>query len=119
MYTMNVSEVLDVEGSFDSTPLKAGDKIIIQKMSIKHVDSVGADVAEIKTTEGQRHSFAKAIVGQAKSEHWLFAVTKCVEIDASIGLDAYVIEKPAEGSNRMMLTLSMYPKKAEALKQTA
>ena len=47
---MNVSEVLDVEGSFDSTPLKAGDKIIIQKMSIKHVDSVGADVAEIKTT---------------------------------------------------------------------
>ena len=60
---MNVSEVLDVEGSFDSTPLKAGDKIIIQKMSIKHVDSVGADVAEIKTTEGQRHSFAKAIVG--------------------------------------------------------
>jgi len=37
MYTMNVSEVLDVEGSFDSTPLKAGDKIIIQEMSIKHV----------------------------------------------------------------------------------
>ena len=88
-------------------------------MELKHVDSVGADVAEITTTEGKRHSFAKAIVGQAKSEHWLFAVTKCVEKDASDGLDAYVIEKPAEGSNRMMLTLSMYPKKAEALKQTA
>ena len=112
---MNVSEVLDVEGSFDSTPLKAGDKIVIQKMELKHVDSVGADVAEITTTEGKRHSFAKAIVGQAKSEHWIFAVSKCVEKDASDGLDAYVIEKPAQGSNRMMLTLSMYPKRAEKI----
>ena len=103
---MNVSEVLDVEGSFDSTPLKAGDKIIIQKMSIKHVDSVGADVAEIKTTEGSRHSFAKAIVGQAKSEHWLFAVTKCIEKDASDGLDTIVETRIAQPSGRPMLALS-------------
>ena len=112
---MNVSEVLDVEGSFESTPLKAGEKIIIQKMGIKHVDSVGADVAEIKTTEGLRHTFAKAIVGQAKSEHWNFAVEKCIAKDAADGLDAYVIEKPAEGSGRAMLSLSMYPQKAEKI----
>ena len=75
---MNVSEVLDVEGSFNSTPLKVGDKIIVQKFSVKHVEKYDADVAEITTTEGLRHTFAKAIVGQAKSEHWNFAVDKCV-----------------------------------------
>jgi len=100
---MNVSEVLDVEGSFSSTPLKVGDKIVVQKFSVKHV------------TEGLRHTFAKAIVGQAKSEHWIFAVEKCIAKDASDGLDAYVIEKQAEGSGRNMLSLSMYPQKAEKI----
>jgi hypothetical protein len=110
---MNVSEVLDVEGSFDSTPLKTGDKIVIQKFNVKHVDKYDADCAEITTTEGLRHSFGKAIVGQAKSEHWIFAVEKCIAKDASDGLDAYVVEKAAEGSGRAMLSLSMYPQKVE------
>ena len=112
---MNVSEVLDVEGSFESTPLKVGDKIVIQKFNVKHVEKYDADVAEITTTEGLRHTFAKAIVGQAKSEHWNFAVEKCIAKDAADGLDAYVIEKPAEGSGRAMLSLSMYPQKAEKI----
>ena len=110
---MNVSEVLNIEGSFNSTPLAEGDKIIIQSFSVKHVDSVDSDVAEIKTTKGVRHSFAKAIVGQAKSDHWLDLVKKCVTKDASDGLDAWVISKPAEGSNRTMLALSMFPAKPQ------
>jgi len=108
---MNVSEVLNIEGSFNSTPLAEGDKICIQSFSTKHVDSVDSDVAEIKTTKGIRHSFAKAIVGQAKSDHWIDLVTKCVKKDAADGLDAWVISKPAEGSNRTMLALSMFPAK--------
>ena len=43
---MNVSEVLNIEGSFNSTPLAEGDKIIIQSFSVKHVDSVDSDVAD-------------------------------------------------------------------------
>ena len=39
-------------------------------------------------------------------------MTKCTKKDASDGLDAWVIEKPAEGSNRTMLALSMFPAKA-------
>ena len=112
---MNVSEVLDVEGSFDSTPLKTGDKIVIQKFNVKHVEKYDADCAEITTTEGLRHSFGKAVVGQAQSKHWILAVAKCVEKDAADGLDAYVIEKAAEGSGRAMLSLSMYPQKAEKI----
>ena len=105
---MNVSEVLDVEGSFTSTPLKVGDIINILSWKIKHVDSVDADVAEIKTTDGVRHSFAKAIIGQVESEHWNFALQKCIEKDASDGLTAYVEEKPSNTTGRMMLTLSMH-----------
>ena len=108
---MNVSEVLNIEGSFNSTPITSGEKIVIQSFNVKHVDSVDSDVAEIKTTKGMRHTFAKVIVGQAKSEHWNDLVTKCTKKDASDGLDAWVIEKPAEGSNRTMLALSMFPAK--------
>jgi len=108
---MNVSEVLDVEGSFESKPLKEGDRICIQKMSIKHVpkydvDNVKAYVAEIETTEGKRHSFAKTIVGQADSKHWTVLVAKCVEKDASDGLDTIVETRTAQPSGRQMLALS-------------
>lgn len=109
---MNVSEVLDVESSFgNSQALKAGDKIIVQGFKVKHVDGVGADIAEIKTTEGMRHSFAKTIVGQSRSEYWNDVVKKCLDKDASDGLDCWVVEKTAEGSNRLMLSLSMFPPK--------
>ena len=53
---MNVSEVLDIDGSVErSKKLVAGDKITIQGFKIKNVDEVGAEVAEISTTEGLRH----------------------------------------------------------------
>ena len=108
---MNVSEVLEVEGSFDSKTLKEGDKITIQKMTIKHVqkydvDNVKCFVAEIETTEGKRHSFAKTIVGQVDSEHWKVLVAKCVEKDASDGLDTIVETRIAQPSGRPMLALS-------------
>lgn len=109
---MLVSEVLDIEtGGNDSTSLKAGDKITIQSFKIKFVEETGADVAEIKTTQGMRHSFGKAIVGQAKSKYWNDVVKKCVAKDASDGLDAWVVERLAEGTNRTMLSLSMFPPK--------
>jgi|TARA_R110000824_G_scaffold12395_3_gene54338 hypothetical protein len=110
---MNVSEVVDIDGSFqNSTAIIAGDKITIQGFTVKHVESLGSDVAEIKTTSGLRHSFGKAVVGQAKSEYWNDIVTKCIKKDASDGLDVYVVEREAEGTGRMMLSLSMFPPKA-------
>ena len=110
---MNVSEVLDIEGSFsDSKKLESGEKVTIQKLSTKYVESVGADVAEIQTTSGSRYSFGKAIVGQAKSEYWNDCVEKCVEKDASDGLDAWVVERIADGTQRTILALSMFPPKA-------
>ena len=110
---MNVSEVLDIEGSFTgSTKLEIGDKITIQEFKTKFVDSVGGDVAEIKTTSGLKHSFGKTIVGQAKSEYWNDLVNKCVEKDASDGLDAYVVERIADGTGRTMMALSMFPPKS-------
>jgi hypothetical protein len=110
---MNVSEVLDIKGSAEnSKKLVVGDKITIQGFHIKTVDEVGAEVAEISTTEGLRHSFGKAIIGQAKSDYWVDVVEKCVAKDAADGLDAYIIEKEAEKTGRMMLCLSMFPPKA-------
>ena len=101
---MNVSEVLDIDGSVErSKKLVAGDKITIQGFKIKNVDEVGAEVAEISTTEGLRHSFGKTIIGQAKSDYWVDVVTKCVDKDAADGLDAYVVEREAEKTGRMML----------------
>jgi len=110
---MNVSEVLDIESSShsDSVGLKAGDRFVIQSFTTKYVEGVGADIAEIQTTEGTKHSFGKTIVGQAKSEYWNDVVKKCLEKDASDGLDAWVVERQAEGSDRTMLALSMFPPK--------
>ena len=109
---MNVSEVLDIKGSHEnSQKLVAGDKITIQGFKIKNVDEVGAEVVEISTTEGLRHSFGKTVIGQAKSDYWKDVVDKCVDKDAADGLDAYVVEKEAEKTGRMMLCLSMFPPK--------
>lgn len=109
---MNVSEVLDIDGSVEhSRKLVVGDKITIQGFKIKNVDEVGAEVAEIMTTEGLRHSFGKTIIGQAKSDYWIDVVEKCVAKDAADGLDAYVVEREAEKTGRMMLCLSMFPPK--------
>ena len=109
---MLVSDVLDIEttGS-NSVKLEAGDKITVQGFLVKYIESTGADVAEIKTTKGLRHSFGKAIVGQAKSDYWNDVVEKCLEKDASDGLDIWVVEKLAEGTNRPMLSMSMFPPK--------
>jgi hypothetical protein len=93
---MNVSEVLDIDGSVEhSRKLEVGDKITIQGFKIKNVDEVGAEVAEIMTTEGLRHSFGKTIIGQAKSDYWIDVVEK----------------REAEKTGRMMLCLSMFPPK--------
>ena len=109
---MHVSEVLDIDSSFEkSRPLIVGEKIVIQGFNVKNVEQVGSDVAEIKTTEGLRHSFGKAVIGQAKSKWWNETVEKCVSKDASDGLDVYVVEKEAEGTGRMMVSLSLYPTK--------
>ena len=109
---MHVSKVTDIQGSFEqSKALTAGEKIVIQGFKVKDAESVGSKVAEIQTTEGLRHSFGKAVIGQAKSDYWNDIVDKCVAKDASDGLDCYVIEREAEGTGRMMLALSMFPPK--------
>ena len=90
---MNVSEVVDIEGSFqNSVAIKSGDKFTVQGFSV-------------------RHAFGKTVIGQAKSEYWNDVVEKCVSKDASDGLDVYVVEKEAEGTGRIMLALSMFPPK--------
>ena len=116
---MNVSEVLDISSSQGdhSTPLEVGEKIVIQSFNIKHVEQLGADVAEIKTTEGLRHSFAKAVVGQAKSDYWIDVVEKCVDKDASDGLDCYVVERISDKTDRPMICLSMFPKNQKKKQQ--
>ena len=109
---MNVSEVVDIEGSFqNSTAVKAADQFSVQGISVRHVESLGSDIVEIKTTDGLRHSFGKTVIGQAKSEYWNDVVEKCISKDASDGLDVWVVEKEAEGTGRIMLALSMFPPK--------
>jgi hypothetical protein len=115
---MKVSEVLDIDGSFErSTPLKANDVILVQKFNVKFSEEIQSKVAEIQTTEGLRYSFAKTIIGQAESKYWIDTVNKCVNKDASDGLEVYVITKEAEGSGREMLALSMYPPKVSVPKE--
>tara|TARA_B110000238_G_C15930646_1_gene354551 strand:+ start:93 stop:425 length:333 start_codon:yes stop_codon:yes gene_type:complete len=109
---MLVSDVLDIDTSrSNSVKLEAGDKITVQGFLVKYVETTDADVAEIKTTKGLRHSFGKAIIGQAKSDYWNDVVEKCLEKDAADGLDVWVVEKTAEGTGRTMLSLSMFPPK--------
>jgi hypothetical protein len=109
---MLVSDVLDIDTSrSNSVKLEAGDKITVQGFLVKYVETTDADVAEIKTTKGLRHSFGKAVIGQAKSEYWNDVVEKCLEKDAADGLDVWVVEKTAEGTGRTMLSLSMFPPK--------
>ena len=109
---MLVSDVLDIDTSrSNSVKLEAGDKVTIQGFLVKYVETTDADVAEIKTTKGLRHSFGKAIIGQAKSDYWNDVVEKCLEKDAADGLDVWVVEKTAEGTGRTMLSLSMFPPK--------
>ena len=109
---MLVSDVLDIDTSrSNSVKLEAGDKVTIQGFLVKYVETTDADVAEIKTTKGLRHSFGKAIIGQAKSDYWNDVVEKCLEKDAADGLDVWVVEKTAEGTGRIMLSLSMFPPK--------
>ena len=109
---MLVSDVLDIDTSrSNSVKLEAGDKVTIQGFLVKYVETTDADVAEIKTTKGLRHSFGKAIIGQAKSDYWNDVVEKCLDKDASDGLDIWVVEKLAEGTGRPMLSMSMFPPK--------
>lgn len=106
---MNVSEVLDTGKTFEkSNPLKAGDKLTIQSFKVRYVEGLGAELAEIGTTEGLRHSFGKTVVGQAKSQYWNDVVEKCVKKDATDGLDVYVVEREAEKTGRKMIALSMF-----------
>ena len=83
-------------------------KVIKFRSMRQDAEKGGAKCAEITTTEGLRYTFAKAIVGQAKSPFWIEAVKKCVEKDASDGLNVWVQEKKSNTSGRPMLSLTMY-----------
>ena len=106
---MNLSKVLEPEPMQESTKLQKGDKITIQGFKIKHSSKHDADLVEVQTTEGLRHSFGKMIIGQARGKDgntwWADQVAKCVALDATDGLDAHVVEKIAEPSGRPMLAL--------------
>ena len=119
---MNISEVLDIEPSTqtNSKPLTAGLHLLVQGFSKHLVEKVGSECAEIKTTEGEYYSFAKAIVGQADSPWWKDVVAKAVEKDASSGLDVWVVERVSNTSGRPMLALSAYePKNSTQIKVPA
>ena len=107
---MNVSEVLDIKPSSDTKgkPIHPGDQFTVTGFETKMVDSVGAECALIHAKEGEYYSFAKAVVGQSKSDWWKGAVEKTLEKDASDGLNVWVVEKPAQGSNRTLISLSAF-----------
>jgi len=107
---MNVSEVLDIKPSSDTkgTPIHPGDQFTVTGFETKMVESVGAECALIHAKEGEYYSFAKAVVGQAKSDWWKGAVEKTLAKDASDGLNVWVVEKPAQGSNRTLISLSAF-----------
>tara|TARA_B100000029_G_scaffold514285_1_gene616488 strand:+ start:4782 stop:5108 length:327 start_codon:yes stop_codon:yes gene_type:complete len=103
---MNISKVLEPEEREDSTPLKAGDEMTIQGFKIKHNRKFDADLVEIKTTEGLRHTYAKTIIGQGKADGWWAEqVKKCVALDASDGLDVVVVERESNTTGNKMLAL--------------
>ena len=107
---MNVSEVLDIKPSSDTKgqPIHPGDRFTVTGFETKMVDSVGAECALIHAKEGEYYSFAKAVVGQSKSDWWKGAVEKTLAKDASDGLNVWVVEKPALGSNRTLISLSAF-----------
>ena len=107
---MNVSEVLDIKPSSDTKgqPIHPGDRFTVTGFETKMVDSVGAECALIHAKEGEYYSFAKAVVGQSKSDWWKGAVEKTLAKDASDGLNVWVVEKPAQGSNRTLISLSAF-----------
>jgi len=107
---MNVSEVLDIKPSSDTKgqPIHPGDRFTVTGFETKMVDSVGAECALIHAKEGEYYSFAKAVVGQAKSDWWKGAVEKTLAKDASDGLNVWVVEKPALGSKRTLISLSAF-----------
>tara|TARA_Y100000361_G_C10911828_1_gene214380 strand:- start:159 stop:500 length:342 start_codon:yes stop_codon:yes gene_type:complete len=108
---MDLAEIADIDGSFEKgTKLEAGDFIKIQGLGVKETDEYGT-VAEIKTTEGLRYSFGKAIIGLAKSEKMKGHVEKVLKIDASDGLNAWCVEKNSTTTGRPMLTLSLFDPK--------
>ena len=114
MLIMKVSEVLDIDGTFEkSTPLKAKDKLRIKGFNVKFSDEFNCEIAEIQTTEGLRYSFGKAIVGQAKSDYWKDTVAQQQKLDSADGLECTVVSKEANNdSGRQMLSLSMdFPSK--------
>jgi len=106
---MNISKVLDPETKEDSTKLSVGDSITVQGFKVKHSSKYDSDLVEIQTTEGLRHTFAKAIVGQARGKDgntwWADQVAKCVALDASDGLDCVVVERESNTSGNKMLAL--------------
>ena len=106
---MNISKVLDPETKEDSTKLNVGDVITVQGFKVKHSSKYDSDLVEIQTTEGLRHTFAKAIVGQARGKDgntwWADQVAKCVALDASDGLDCVVVERESNTSGNKMLAL--------------
>jgi len=103
---VNISKVLEPEEREDSTSLKAGDEMTIQGFKIKHSRKFDADLVEIKTTEGLRHTYAKTIVGQGKPDGWWAEqVKKCVTLDASDGLDVVVAERESNTTGNKMLAL--------------
>ena len=107
---MNVSEVLDIKpsGNESGQPIHPGDRFTVKGFETKMVESVGAKCALIHAVEGEYYSFAKAVVGQAESDWGNGAVEKTLEKDASDGLNVWVVEKPAKGSNRTLISLSAF-----------
>ena len=107
LYSMHISEIVDMGENTNSTPLKAGDFIKITKMSVKETEK--GKVAEIDTSNsGKRYSFGKAVIGKAESKIWNQRVSEAVHKDASDGLDVWVTEEIAKGSGRPMLQLSWF-----------
>ena len=107
---MNVSEVLDIKPSENTKgqPIHPGDHFTVKGFETKMVESFGAKCALIHAIEGEYNSLAKAVVGNAESDWWKGAVEKTLEKDASDGLNVWVVEKPAQGSNRTLISLSAF-----------
>ena len=103
---MHLSEVSETSNDF-GTKLQPGDHIKVLKMSVKkdvETKYGKQDIAIFETSNcGPRYSMGAALKGIAKSDKVQESLKEILALDASDGLDLYIVTKTAEPSGNEML----------------
>ena len=116
---MHLSEVSETSNDF-GTRLQPGDHIKVLKMYLKEkVETKRGlqDIAVFETSNcGSRYSMAAVPKGIVKSEKVQKSLKEILAIDASDGLDLYVVTKIAEPSGNEMIGIEFNPPHPEPTK---